>query len=272
MKYILIAVLVIAVLLIVCKKILKKKRREKLVSKKFDEKWLLILKDNMPVYQHLPPPLQKQLQGLINIFIDEKYFEGFEGIEITDDIKVTIAGQACLLLLNRKTSLYKKLHSIYIYPTAYVSQVETFTPEGIGKTERSVRAGESWQGGTVVLSWDDVQRGAYGYQDGSNVTLHEFAHQLDQADGVSDGAPILTKPSQYISWAKILGEEYKILRHKDERGKKTFLDKYGATKPAEFFAVATEFYFEKPNKFYKKHPELYEQLQDFYKVDPREWL
>ena len=119
-----------------------------------------------------------------------------------------------------------------------------------------------------MLSWDDVRSGSADAADGHNVVLHEFAHQLDQEDGASDGAPILDQRSQYVTWARVLGDEFAELQRAAERGKRTDIDKYGATNAAEFFAVITESFFERPRSLHKKHPELYEELKMFYKQDP----
>lgn len=131
-----------------------------------------------------------------------------------------------------------------------------------------VRLGEAWRDGAVVLSWDDVLAGAADIRDAQNVVLHEFAHQLDHEDGTGDGAPVLAKRSQYVAWARVLGAEFEQLRRDSQSGRKTVLDSYGATNPAEFFAVATECFFEKPVRLHRKHPELYEQLMEFYQQDP----
>ncbi len=130
------------------------------------------------------------------------------------------------------------------------------------------RLGEAWGQGVVVLSWDDVRRGAADMRDGQNVVLHEFAHQLDQEDGAADGAPILPGRSRYVAWARVLGAEYEQLRRDASRGRPSVLDDYGATNPAEFFAVATECFFEKPGLLRRRHPELYEELRAYYRQDP----
>jgi Mlc titration factor MtfA (ptsG expression regulator) len=134
-----------------------------------------------------------------------------------------------------------------------------------------VRLGESWHRGAVVLAWDDVLHGAADPRDGHDVVLHEFAHQLDQEDGAANGAPRLPKPSMYAAWARVLGEEFEGLAESREQHRRTVLDKYGATNPAEFFAVATEAFFEKPLQLRKRHAELYEQLAAFYRQDPASW-
>lgn len=229
----------------------------------FSDKWVEIVRKNLSPYQKLPEPLQKTLRDYVKLFLAEKSFEGCGGLEITDEIKVTIAAQACMLLLNRDTSCYQKLHRIIVYPATYLARENS---------ESQARLGESWDTGTVVLSWNSVIGGALNFRDGQNVTMHEFAHQLDQEDGAADGAPILKDRSAYSAWAKIFSKEYETLRQQDIRGEKSVMYKYGATNPAEFFAVATETFFEKPVQLKINHPELYEELKDFYQLNPTEWI
>ena len=141
-----------------------------------------------------------------------------------------------------------------------------------GDNGESARLGESWDCGVVVLSWDSVLGGARNFEDGHNVAFHGFAHQLDQEDGAADGAPILESRSAYAAWARIFKQEYDALVAKTAKGRKSTLDRYGATNPAEFFAVATETFFEKPHQLKAKHPELFKELQYFYTVDPTNWV
>ncbi len=245
--------------------------REQLMTEPLPEEWEPILKQNVPLYSRLPDEMQRELRGLINIFLHEKRFEGCGGLEITDEIRVTVAGQACILLLNRKTDFYPRLSSILVYPGAYVAKEVWHTEAGFEVEEDSVRLGESWDSGTVVLAWDIVKHGAWDWKDGHNVVLHEFAHRLDQQDGTADGAPILEQRSRYVTWARTLSSEYEQLQKRVKRGRKTVMDDYGATDPAEFFAVATETFFEKSRQMKKKHPELYSELRTYYKLDPATW-
>ncbi len=248
----------------------RQQKRRVLLSKPFPPEWSAILKENLPPYQKISPQLQQQLHGYIRIFIAEKSFEGCGGLTLTDEIKVTIAAQACMLLLNRNCDCYPKLYSILVYPSTYVA--DTRNSLDFHPTKSSVRLGESWNHGAVVLAWDSVKRGVLNFRDGHNVAMHEFAHQLDQEDGRGDGVPILEMRSAYSAWSQVFSKEYELLQHKTITGKKSVMDKYGATDPAEFFAVATETFFEKPLQLKKKHPELYHELQGFYKVDPVEWV
>jgi Mlc titration factor MtfA (ptsG expression regulator) len=211
---------------------------------------------------------QRELEGHIQVFLGEKYFEGCGGLVVTDEIKVTIAAQACLLLLHRQTDYYPGLITILVYPTTFVGRTQEHIGGGLVVEGETERLGEAWTSGVVVLAWDEVRRASGDIRDGQNVVLHEFAHQLDQQDGSFDGAPILDSPGQYTTWARVLGDEYERLRRDAALGRSTVLDDYGATNPAEFFAVATECFFEKPSQLKRKHPELYEQLELYYRQDP----
>ena len=247
--------------------LLKKWRRKRLIRQPFPSGWLKILRQRVPYYGLLTPKEQEELQCDIRIFLSEKQFEGCGGLEITDEMRVTIAAQACILLLNRRHDYYPNLQSILVYPSAYMAEERSIDAAGIVSEGTQARLGEAWLRGAVILSWDDVQRGSKDLHDGHNVTLHEFAHQLDQQDGAFDGAPLLAKRSHYFSWARILRKEYEALRNSSERGESTFIDGYGATDPAEFFAVITEAFFENPKDLKQKHPELYEELKQFFRQD-----
>ena len=246
----------------------RKARWAKIQAQPFPPEWSWIMARNVPIYAQLSELDKAELRGLIQVFLAEKVFEGCGGLEITDEIKVTIASQACLLLLRRDTDVYPNLITILVYPNAYVSNMPQHGPHGIVTEGPQGRLGEAWTSGVVVLSWDDVKQGATDVRDGHNVVFHEFAHQLDTEDGSADGAPVLPNRNLYSAWARVLGEEYEELRKAAETGKKSVLDTYGATEPAEFFAVATEAFFEKPVQLKKKHPELYEELRVYYNRDP----
>jgi Mlc titration factor MtfA (ptsG expression regulator) len=250
----------------------KQRRRNRLRSAPFPADWLEIIERNVRFYACLPDGDRRELQGLVQIFMAEKTFEGCGGLILTDLMKVTIAAQACLLLLHRQTDLYPRLITILVYPSAYKARVVKSAGGAIMIEGESARLGESWASGVVVLSWDDVQRGASDIRDGQNVVLHEFAHQLDQEDGEINGAPLLERRSQYLTWGRVLNSEYERLKRDSQAGRPTVLDDYGATDPAEFFAVATECFFEKPYTMKKRHPALYEELKTFYKQDPARLL
>ena len=253
------------------KYLVRQSRRKRLLATPFPETWKEVVQKNVPLYNRLSDPLKEQLHGLVHVFLAEKDFEGCGGLEITEEIKVTIAAQACMLLLNRKATYFPKLRTILVYPHTYVAR--TISSDGALIVDgRSVRLGESWQNGPVVLSWNSVTGGTMNVTDARNVVLHEFAHQLDQEDGAADGAPILEHRSRYAEWARVLSSEYEALQKKKKKRTRSVMNKYGATNPAEFFAVATETFFEKARQMKKRHPELYDELRDYYKLDPVEWL
>lgn len=247
----------------------RRARRRLAFTSPFPDEWAQVLHQNIPPYAKLSAKLRQELHQDINLFLVEKSFEGCEDLTITDEIKVTIAAQACLLLLNRTDRCYPKLRSVVVYPSAYVAGGKSLFNRD---EKKSVRLGESWGTGTVVLSWNHVKKGAFNFRDGHNVTMHEFAHQLDQEDGAADGVPILERRSAYSSWATVFSREFEQLQRKGRKKKRNVLDAYGATNPAEFFAVATETFFEKPVQLQKKHPELYQELLNYYKTDPLEWV
>jgi hypothetical protein len=251
-------------------KTVKHTRRKKLLTTPIRGEWLAILNSNVSLYGLLPEKLKQELQGLINVFLNEKVFFGYEGLKITDEIRVTIAAHACILLLNRKSNCYPRLKTIMVYPSAYVAK-EIVYDGPLQSTVNRVRSGESWHRGPVILSWDDAKRGAFEAGDGQNVILHEFAHQLDQENGSSDGLPVLAQRSQYVTWARILGYEYEQLKLKVASGEPSLIDQYGATTPAEFFAVVSETFFERPQELKRDHPELYDEFRKFYQLDPIDW-
>ena len=237
----------------------------------FPSRWEEIIARNVPVYAHLPASLKHQLHGHIQILLAEKHFEGCGRLEMTDEIKITIAAQASILLLNQKPRYYPGLDSILVYPSTFLSENIQYLGDHVYIEEQAAHLGESWRSGALVLAWDSVKHGGMDVSDGQNVVLHEFAHQLDQEDGAADGAPVLERGSLYAAWARVLRKEYERLQTTVRSGLKTVMDEYGATNPAEFFAVATETFFEKPHAMKKRHPELYEVLKGYYKLDPVEW-
>jgi Mlc titration factor MtfA (ptsG expression regulator) len=247
----------------------RRRRRNKLLSMPPPSSWLSILQTTLPMITRMSADHKKQLFGKMQVFLAGKAFEGCGGQEITEEIRVTIAAQACMLLLGRETETYPKLKTILVYPHTYQSGQKGMFG---GDNGPSARLGESWDCGVVVLSWNSVKGGAKNFEDGQNVTFHEFAHQLDQEDGAADGAPILEERSAYATWATVFNREYKALVKLTQRGKTDTMDEYGATNPAEFFAVATETFFEKPRQLKDGHPELYEELRYYYKVNPMDWV
>jgi Mlc titration factor MtfA (ptsG expression regulator) len=263
--------LVLVVVAIVLALWIPRYRLRRAVAAPFPEEWVQFLERNIGVYLNLPMPLRLQLRLLIKQFLHQKHFSGAGGLEVRDEMRVTIAAQACMLQLNRHGGLYPRLKYIILYPSAFVVTRSEVDGAGVVSHGRKGMLGESWQSGKVILAWDNVMHGARNFVDGSNVVLHEFAHQLDSETGSADGAPLLAGKSSYRSWANALSGEFRELQKDAGIGKRSLMDHYGATNPAEFFAVATETFFEKPRRMAKHHQELFDVLKAYYRVDPRDW-
>lgn len=249
----------------------RENQRNRIRNQPFKKEWRRIIQERMPYFRQMPTDLQIQLKQHIKVFLAEKTFVGCNGVEITDEIRITVAAQACLLLLNRKTDYYPKLQTILIYPRAFIKKQQRLNFNGVLHTQKVVLSGESWDFGKVVLSWQDTLDGAEIPDDGRNVVIHEFAHQLDQENGKANGAPILDKGQSYQCWSEVFSSQFEILRQHVRTGTPSIFDYYGATEPAEFFAVASEVFFERSKQFFNEHPKLYRQLTMYYRVDPVHW-
>jgi hypothetical protein len=247
----------------------KERRRRRLRSEPVPEEWRAIISRNLPFFNRLSAADQSELLGDAQVFLAEKRFEGCGGLELTDEIRVTIATQACLLLLHRKTDYYPQLITILVYPSGFIVEQDRPVEGHIWQGGKEGRLGETGRTmGSLVLAWDAAKSGGRDPSDGKNLVLHEFAHQLDFEDSVADGVPALSSRDEKRSWAEVMKMEFAALRAADETGIPTLLDAYGATNPAEFFAVATEAFFERPRALRSRHPRLYQELQIFFRQDP----
>jgi MtfA peptidase len=248
---------------------LKGRRRRRLLEQPVPAAWRAIVERNLPIFRRLPRADQAELLSHVQVFLDEKIFEGCGGLELTDEIRVTIAAQACLLLLHRETDYYPTLTTILVYPTGYAVEMEQPIAPGIWEEGDEHRLGHTGrQLSALVLAWDSAKHGAADPADGENLVLHEFAHQLDFENAADDGTPALETRAEYLAWARVMGAEFEALRAAEEADEPTVLDTYGGENPSEFFAVATEAFFERPRALEAKHPELYAALQQFFRQDP----
>ncbi|KQV99760.1 zinc-dependent peptidase [Rhizobacter sp. Root1221] len=247
------------------------RRRARWRALPFPAEWRAILRRRVPYLRGLPADLQLQLKQHMQVFLREKAFIGCRGLEITDEVRVTIAAQACLLLLNRPTDYYPNLRQVLVYPGAFLVDRVHADGSGVQQDQRQALAGESWSQGQVILSWDDTLSGAAVADDGQNVVIHEFAHQLDQENGPANGAPPLGPTQRRARWAQVMGEGFAQLVNQAAVGEPSLLGTYGATNPAEFFAVATEVFFEQPVPLAAEQPALYRELASLYRVDPLTW-
>jgi Mlc titration factor MtfA (ptsG expression regulator) len=228
---------------------------------------------NVPARRRLPAPLRARHDSLLSAFLAEKDFVGCNGLEVTDEIRATIAALACLLVLGRRGH-YDALHSVLVYPAPFWVEDEVEDEAGVVEKRRRVLSGEAWESSRIILSWEDVLEAARHPGEGYNVALHEFAHYLD-AEGLGLAAPPPTAADGRIrsldTWAGDLVGEFDSLLDAVDRGEYTFLDPYAAEDEAEFFAVATEDFFERPAELKAAHPRLYALLQEFYALDPAAW-
>ena len=248
-----------------------KHRRRKLTEAPFPLEWENIIRRNAGFYPLLNEEERRRLHEMIQVFIAEKFWEGCGGLELTAEMKVTIAAMACLLILNIPHTYYENVETILVYPDDVV------LPERrLGFFENALEpleaegpvTGQACEQGPLILVWDAVLQSIEEAGCGYNVVYHEFAHKLDMQDGLADGTPRLSNRERYRDWVKTCTREYLKLLKDVEKGKRTFLDEYGATDEAEFFAVATEHFFDQPGQMLKAAPDLYRVLKDFYRQDP----
>lgn len=247
--------------------LLRRRRRRKAFERSLPDAMRAAMERNVALVNALPEAERRRLEALVIAFLDEKQFVGCNGLEITDEIRVTIAAQACLLLLGRPRSLYDELQSILVYPSAFFVEDEVHDEAGVVERRRRELSGEAWDSHRIILSWEDIADTAQRPADGYNVVLHEFAHYLD-AEGLGL-APRAKLRAQ--AWAEAMHEEYEALAGAVERGEETFLDPYGAEDETEFFAVATEEFIECSADLAHALPRLYALMRDFYGIDPAQW-
>ncbi len=246
---------------------LRQRRRRKILAAPFPDSWLAHIDKNVPHYQFLAPTEQAQLRDDLRVFVAEKNWEGCAGLQITEEMKVTIAAQACLMTLGLEGDPLRGVLSILVYPSGYrVPEERSY--EGWSLAGETPRLGESWYRGPVILSWSEVRRDSRHPGEGRNLVWHEFAHQIDMLDRSTNGTPPLADPAQRRRWHEVMTAEYQQLIQDAEQGRATLLDTYGASSEAEFFAVATECFFDCPVELRAEHPPLYDLLREYYRQDP----
>ncbi|MEY3252591.1 MAG: hypothetical protein RL227_1564 [Pseudomonadota bacterium] len=255
--------------------LLRRWQRARVRRQPFPPAWRAVLRERMPAFARLPADVQVRLKKHAQVLLAEVPFIGCGGLIVDDEVRVLVAVQACLLLLGRGDGGFEGLSQVLVYPGAFVVERTHTQADGTQRDERQVLSGESWQQGQVVLSWDDVIAGAADPEDGRNVVIHEFAHRLDQATGTANGAPGFPpgagRAAQGRQWARVFSAEFEALQQRMARGESGLIDAYAATNAAEFFAVTTELFFERPEALAATHPALHAQLRSFHGVDPRLW-
>lgn len=227
----------------------------------FSPAWLKILEENVPLYRRLPVDLRERLQDRVTQFVDSKRWKHCGGLEaVTDEMKVTIAGQACFLLLNRDYGQnFTKVLTVMVYPGSR---------PGTGDGETALPPVEAWPSASVLLAWDEVKKTARDLRDERNEVLHEFARQLDLEDGQRDGQPLLPDQTSHTAWARAMSREFFRIQAKAEGA---LAQTFASGDRGEVFAAATEMFFEWPDQLLVRHPELYELLRSFFKLDPARW-
>lgn len=247
----------------------KRQRRKRLLGSELPEHQRALIENAVPLVRRLPPDIRKKLEGKIALFLDQIRFVGCNGLDVTEEMRLSIAAQACLLVANTDT-WYRNLYTILIYPDAFTSQRKE--QDGYVVTERrTARLGESWSRGPVVLSWTDVEDGAADAHDGHNVVLHEFAHQVDDLSGHTNAIPVLSKGQDFRDWEHAFVTAFDRHVRNVEHGHRTVFDAYGATSHVEFFAVAVEVFFEMPAALKREERQVYEQLASLFRLDPAGW-
>jgi MtfA peptidase len=244
---------------------LRSRRRKRLLAQGVPEAWPDILRENVAHWGQVDAPTQERWLKNIRIFVAEKHWGECGGLVLDDEIRVTIAAQACLLVLGYDDYCFERVRTVLVYPGTYLRRDSSFD-----STEHPT-LGEAWPRGPIVLSWLHALAGGRDVDRGRNVVLHEFAHHLDDLGGGFDGAPPLPDRAAVRRWEQVTEREYARLVEAARENRVTLLDHYGASNPAEFFAVATECFFMRPQSMARQHTELYALLKDFYRQDPAAW-
>ncbi|MTI03785.1 zinc-dependent peptidase [Roseibium sp. RKSG952] len=248
----------------------RKQARATLLATPLSEHQRAVIEAMVPIVKRLPPDLRDRLQGKVNLFLDQVDFIGCDDLEVTEEMQLSIAAQACILVVN-SDMWYDNLTTILIYPNAFKSQQRRHS--GYVVTEQEiVRTGESWDRGPVILSWAHSRQGARDDHDGHNVVFHEFAHQIDDLSGGTNGVPLLAEGQTFAEWERVFLTAFEAHVHAVESGRRTVIDPYGAEGHEEFFAVSVEVFFERPQALKHENPEVYEQLSKLFRLDPVAWV
>ncbi|MFB0613498.1 M90 family metallopeptidase [Aurantiacibacter poecillastricola] len=253
---------------LVFRNISRRRRRERLLATPLTDEQRQMLERLVPALRHLPPSLRPKLEGKINLFLDQVTFHAYQGLELRDEMRLSVAAQACLLIVNSPV-WYETVRTVLLYPSTIRTSRNRDDGFVVHEGETHL-AGESWTRGPVVLSWDHALKGGLDADDGHNVVMHEFAHQLDSLTGHTNGIPILRKDQSYAGWEKAMLDAYNDHVKRVENGHRPVIDPYGAINHQEFFAVATVTFFEKPRELKRDEPALYAQLAKLFALDPAE--
>jgi Mlc titration factor MtfA (ptsG expression regulator) len=220
--------------------------------------------DRLPFLHGLTDDERARLRDTVVLFLHDKAIRGAAGLELDDGMRLMIAAQACILIMNLDVDYYRGWVEVIVYPDEFVPTIEYTDEDGVVHREREARAGEAWLQGPVILSWADVAPGP----DGVNVVIHEFAHKLDMLNGDANGCPPLHDGMSRDAWSRAFSAAYADFCRRTDTGEETAIDPYAAESPGEFFAVLSEAFFETPRTVRDAYSDVYDQLKAFYRQDP----
>lgn len=276
--YVVVVCALLAVLWLTLQPVWLRLRRARLRRRAFPAAWRGILRKRVALYARLPANLQLRLKQDMLVFLAEKPFLGCAGLQVTEEMRVTVAALACMPLLGARRGYYPRLQRVLLYPSAFVARHQEVGADGVHNEGLRAMSGQSWADGQVLLSWDDVLRDAAEPDLGRNVVIHEFAHQLDQLKGFANGAPPLRNRQAYQAWSQVMQREYDALRwrlahqaHSDVAADIGLIEPYAATDPAEFFAVCSELFFARSQELAAQHAALFNALRFYYRINPLSW-
>ena len=223
---------------------------------------------HLPLIQHRNNREKTRLRLLTTLFLHKKVFSGVRGLEVNDEIRITIAAQACLEILYLGLNAFDGWLEIVVYPGAFIVQRDTADANGIIHNEARGLSGESWQQGPVILSWNDIKHNSHHLHPGHHVVIHEFAHKLDMQSGRANGMPPLHPDMPVEKWSQALSDAYQELRYRLSQHQPGYINSYAATNPAEFFAVLCEYFFTSPYILQQHCPAVFQQLKSYFRQDP----
>jgi MtfA peptidase len=250
---------------------IRSRRRQRLLRHPFPDEWRTVLEVDVRHFQYLMQEKRERLERFVQVVVAEKDWVGGSGFALTNSMKVVIAGYAGVMTLGlREPYFFDRLQTIIVYPNVFVPRRSRFDLHA-NSLFGGPRLGESWHRGPVILAWSEIVNTERS-RPGNNLVIHEFSHHVDGLDGDVDGTPPMIDGERARTWYRVTEQEYERLRQDATRGEATLLDRYGASSRAEFFAVASECFFERPRAMRERHPELYRVLADFYCQDLAAWL
>ena len=234
-----------------------------------DHEWHKVTRQ-LPLLASLNAKEKARLRKLSTLFIHRKVFSGVKGLEVTLVMKIVIAAQACLEILELGIGAFDGWTEIIVYPGAFKVEREMRDESGLVHNDSKALSGESWMRGPVIFSWEDVEHDSYTLQRGHNVVLHEFAHKLDMLNGRANGMPPLHPDMEIAEWTGSLSKAYERLTRRVKHNHDS-INSYGTINPAEFFAVICEYFFTAPEVLVENYPEVYQLFKAYFRQDPMVW-